>query len=79
MILSSGYELEELSYKDYLSWPYHKISGNDIILLQEAFEDVQYELIPTIRFDNMKLENPEDNIVESSALTIEFHKRWMAF
>ena len=78
-ILSSGYELEELSYHDYLSWPYPEISGNNILLLREAFEDVRYELIPTIRFWNAKTKNPEDDTAESSALTIEFHKRGMAF
>jgi hypothetical protein len=47
--------------------------------INEAFNDVRYELIPTVIFFNGKLENPNDDIAETSSLFVEFHKRGMAF
>lgn len=75
----SGYEPKELCFRDYLSGPQHEIAGNNIPLLNEAFNDVRYELIPTVIFFNRKLENPNDDIAETSSLFVEFHKRGMAF
>lgn len=78
-LVASGYEPEELCFRDYLSGPHNEIAGDNIPLLAEAFEDDRYELVPTIIFANKQLENPDDNVAETSSLFIEFHKRGMAF
>lgn len=78
-LLSLGYEPDEVFFHDYLSGPKNIISGNDSASLLEALRDIRYELIPVVRFANRTLENPKDNVSETSALIIEFHKRGMAF
>jgi len=78
-ILILGYEAEELFFRDYLSWPRNEIGGDEIEALKEAFLDVRYELVPTVRFVNKILENSDDDINETSSLFVEFHTRWMAF
>ena len=78
-ILSLGYEADELCFRDYLSWPRNEIASRELDVLIEAFNDDRYDLVPTIRFANRNIENPKDDINETSALYIEFHKRGMAF
>ena len=78
-ILSLGYVADELCFRDYLSGPRNEIGSHELSILTEAFKDVRYDLVPTIRFANKNIENPEDDISETSALFIEFHKRGMAF
>lgn len=78
-LLGLGYEPDEVFFRDYLSGPKNVISGNDPASLLEALRDIRYELVPVVRFANRKLENPKDNVSETSALIIEFHKRGMAF
>ena len=78
-ILSLWYIADELCFRDYLSGPRNEIGSHEIDVLIEAFKDVRYELVPTIRFANKNIENPEEDIAETSALFIEFHKRGMAF
>lgn len=78
-ILALGYEGEELFFRDFLSGPRNEIASHELNVLQEAFADVRYELVPTILFANRNLENPEDDVAETSSLVIEFHKRGMAF
>jgi hypothetical protein len=78
-ILSLGYEADELFFRDYLSGPRNEISSHEIDILMEAFNDDRYDLVPTIIFRNKNLENQEDDINETSALFVEFHKRGMAF
>jgi hypothetical protein len=69
----------ELFFRDFLSWPQNEITCSELDTLQEVFKDDRYELVPTIRFANKKLENSEDDIVETSSLVVEFHKRGMTF
>lgn len=78
-LIASGYEPEELCFRDYLSGPHNEIASDDISLLMGAFQDDRYELVPTIVFANKSLENPNDKVAETSSLFIEFHKRGMAF
>jgi hypothetical protein len=78
-LLASGYEPVELCFRDYLSGPRNEISSYESDVLQEAFKDDRYELVPTIRFANRNLENSENDIAETSSVIIEFHKRGMAF
>jgi len=74
-----GYKAEELFFRDYLSWPRNEIGGDEIEALKEAFLDVRYELVPTVRFVYKSIENNDDDVNETSSLFIEFHTRWMAF
>ncbi len=78
-ILSLGYRPRELCFRDYLSGPRNEIDVSEVEELRKAFESDMYELIPTILFANQKLENPSDGLNETSGLTIEFHRRGMAF
>lgn len=76
---SAGYTATELCFRDYLSGPHNEISGNNLPLIEKAFDDVRYELVPMIVFSNPHLMDETDNTAETSALFIEFHKRGMAF
>ncbi len=78
-LLTLEYEPVELCFRDYLSGPRNEIPSYDSDILQEAFKDDRYELVPTIRFANRSLENLEEDIAETSSVIIEFHKRGMAF
>jgi hypothetical protein len=78
-LFANKYEPVELCFRDYLSGPRNEISGDSLDVLEEAWKDDRYELIPTIIFENSHMRNPDDDIADTSSLFVEFHKRGMAF